>query len=500
MPAAAVSTPDVNRIGPFSCPVQTPPALAYGSRTLRDYLPPRVLEEGRLLPLKPPEPVPPLSDVDAALRHSLEGSSTHDLIPSLKTWLGGRYRGGDVAVIVDDYTRPCAHQRRLLPGLLAWLQEHGVRRERIAIVIAGATHRDPRPPEYPFMLGEAVWPAWEGQVFMHHDQEDLERLDTMPDGTAVEINGRVARSEVVVSLSDLDYHYFAGVSGGPKHLVPGIAGRTLTTADHLRMFGALGFAPHVDMGVLDQNPVYEYKREAVQRILKALEARRSFVYAVIAVLNPRHEVVALEGGEVLALHRRLRPMLDRVYVVETPRLADIAIVAAQHLGINVYQAGKAINAAAKTVRLGGTVLCVAECPDGFGNEEFRILMRIAAPILEEGAKAIGAGGTPEKEGAAAIDRGLRAVQDVVMKDFKIGKQKPVDLLVQYRRTGWGHLWLLCEGLTDEERALLPFRYVGARGGDPGARLRAWVEDREREGRPHYVVIDDPTYWVKPRGT
>jgi len=477
--------------------MQSPPLLAYGARTLRDYLPARVLQEGRLLPLRPPEDLAELPDVDDALVRSLEVCSTPGLGPSLRDWLVGNYRGGDAAVIVDDYTRPCAHQRQLLPPLLVWLQARGVRKERIAIVIAGATHRDPKPPEYPFMLGEAVWREWEGQVFMHHDQEDLERLGTMPDGTPVEINGRAARAEVLLTLSDLDYHYFAGVSGGPKHLVPGIAGRTLTTADHLRMFGELGFAANVDMGILDGNPVYEYKRQAVGTILDGLRGRRHFVYAVICVLNPRHQIVALEGGDVLEVHRRLRPVLDRVYVAETPRLADIAIVAARHLGINVYQAGKAINAAAKTVWPGGTVLCVAECPDGFGNEEFRNLMRIPAPILQEAEAEIARGARPEQVGAAAIDRALRAVQDVVMKDFKIGKQKPVDLLVQYRRTGWGNLWLLCEGLSDEERSMLPFRYVGARGTDPGDRLRAWIEEREARGRPNYVVIDDPTYWVRP---
>ena len=103
------------------------------------------------------------------------------------------------------------------------------------------------------------------------------------------------------------------------------------------------------------------------------------------------------------------------------------------------------------------------------------------------------------EGAAAIERALRAVQDVVTKDFKIGKQKPVDLLVQYRRTGWGNLWLLCDGLSDEERRLLPFRYVGARGEEPVKRLRAWVEEQERGAKPTYLVIDDPTYWVRLQG-
>lgn len=475
------------------------PRLAYGDRFLSDFLPDLVLGEGRLVPLRTPEGAPPLPNVDGALRNSLETSSTPDLVSSLREWLASRYRGGDVSVIIDDYARPCAHQRLLLPGLLDWLQAHGVKRDKISLIIAAATHRDPKPDEWPYMLGDLLWPAWKDRAFFHHDREDLEKLGRMPDGTPVELNARAARSEVVISLCDMDYHYFAGVSGGPKHLVPGIAGRALTTADHLRMFGELGFAPHVDMGILDGNPVYEYKRAAVRIILDALKARGTLVYAVVCVLNPAYQVVALEGGDILEVHRRLRHALDKVYAASIPRLADIAIVTARHLGINVYQAGKAINAAARAVKPGGTVVCVAPCPDGFGNEEFRNLMKIAAPVLQDAEASIAGGADSAKVGPAAIDRALRDVQKVVMADFKIGKQKPVDMLVQYRRTGWGNLWLLCDGLTDEERKLLPFRYVGERGEDPQKRLQSWVQERETRGKPTYLIVDDPTYWIRLKG-
>ncbi len=475
------------------------PRLAYGDRFLSDFLPERVLSEGRLVPLRTPEGAPEIPDVESALVRALEVSSTPDLLPSLGEWIASRYRGGEITVIVDDYARPCAHQRLLLPGLLDWLLSHVVKRDRISILIAAATHRDPKPPEWAYMLGDKLWPAWKDRVVFHHDREDLETLGTMPDGTPVELNGRAARSEAIVSLSDLDYHYFAGVSGGPKHLVPGIAGRALTTADHLRMFGELGFAPNVDMGILDGNPVYEYKRAAVRIILDALAARGTFVYAVVSVLNPAYKVTALEGGEILTLHRKLRHILDKVYVAHIPELADIAIVTARHLGINAYQAGKAINAAARAVKPGGTVVCLAPCPDGFGNEEFRTLMKLAAPVLWEAEEKIARGGDSGKVGAEAIDLALRTVQKAVMADFKIGKQKPVDLLVQYRRTGWGNLWLLCDGLTDEERRLLPFRYIGNRGEDPEKRLQAWVGEQERIGTPTYLIVDDPTYWIRIAG-
>ena len=200
---------------------------------------------------------------------------------------------------------------------------------------------------------------------------------------------------------------------------------------------------------------------------------------------------------MLELHRKLRPVLDRVYVAEVPRRADIVIVAAKHFGINAYQAGKAINAAARAVRPGGTILCLAPCEDGIGNEEFGRLMALAVPFLHEAERRIAKGADTAKEGLAAIDHALSAVQVAAMADFRIGKQKPVDLLTQYRHAGWGNLSLLCDGLTEEERALLPFRYVGAPPRSPAERLRTWVEQQE-ERKPTYAIVDDPTYLIRVR--
>src|SRR3990172_10892414 len=98
--------------GPVDLPVTTRtiaervPRIAYGDRWIEDFLPEAVPAQGRLIPLRPPAEVPGLRDVDDALLQSLEVSSTPDLVPSLKSWLPRRYRGGGGTNVVDDYTRP----------------------------------------------------------------------------------------------------------------------------------------------------------------------------------------------------------------------------------------------------------------------------------------------------------------------------------------------------------------------------------------------------------
>ena len=56
------------------------PRLAYGDGWIEDFLPERVLAEGRLVPMRLPVGAPPLADWRRALVDSLERSSTttHD--------------------------------------------------------------------------------------------------------------------------------------------------------------------------------------------------------------------------------------------------------------------------------------------------------------------------------------------------------------------------------------------------------------------------------------
>src|SRR5436190_24211423 len=111
---------------------------------LEDFLPDSILSENRLIPLRTPAGAPEIRDVDRALLRSLEVSSTPDLVPSLRDWFATRYKGGDVAVSVDDYTGSWVHHRRLPPGLLWWLLARPVAAERSSTLSATATHRNPR--------------------------------------------------------------------------------------------------------------------------------------------------------------------------------------------------------------------------------------------------------------------------------------------------------------------------------------------------------------------
>jgi SAM-dependent methyltransferase len=311
------------------------------------------------------------------------------------------------------------------------------------------------------------------------------------DGVPVEIDRLAFESEILIPLSDLDYHYFAGVAGGPKQICPGICGEKTITDEHLRMFGELGFADNVDTGVVQGNPVFNRKTEIVNMILKALSEKGTLVYSILSTVDPEGRLVQLSGGDIFETHRRDREVLDRVYVLPIEKKADVTVVSAMSKGIDVYQAGKAINAAYRATKEGGRILLLAPCPDGIGNDVFKDLMRISAEVFED---LDGSDELPDEEIICdAIESARRKVQDEVMRDFKIGKQKPVDLLRVLEHLGWGHLHIIQDGLSEEDMGLLPFDYVGDTADPPLKRAREFIEGLEREGSPTYLMIEDPGF-------
>jgi hypothetical protein len=62
--------------------------------------------------------------------------------------------------------------------------------------------------------------------------------------------------------------------------------------------------------------------------------------------------------------------------------------------------------------------------------------------------------------------------------------------------GWGHLHILQDGLSEEEKNLLPFEYLGKEGDPPLPRIREWVESIEAEDKPSYLLIEDPGFLIE----
>lgn len=270
--------------------------------------------------------------------------------PPLRERVG---RGATVAISVCDATRPQPREP-MVRAVLAEL-DGLVRLEDVVVLVATGTHRGNTPDELRAMLGDLV----DTVRVVNHDARDastLTWLGTYGDGVPVWLCSEWVQADVRITTGFVEPHFFAGFSGGPKMITPGLAG--LDTVLVLHDAARIGH-PRARWGVCVGNPVHDDIRAA------AMSTGADF--ALDVVLNRAQGIVAAFGGDLLAMHEVARERSRGLAMAPVPGEFDVVVTtnSGYPLDQNLYQAVKGMSAAATVVRQGGLVLCAAECRDGF---------------------------------------------------------------------------------------------------------------------------------------
>ncbi len=295
-----------------------------------------------------------------------------------------------VAIVSSDITRPMPTWTAL-PPVLAELDKAGVRREDITVVLALGSHRTHTDAEKKKLLGECY-----GAVrCVDSSDEGYVHMGVTPSGTPVDIAKAVAEADFRICMGNIEYHYFAGYSGGAKAIMPGVSTRDAIQANHRHMVedGAVA-------GRLEGNPL----REDIEASLSCCPV--DFILNV--VLDEHKQIVRAVAGDVTLAHREGCRFLDKFYRKEIPQLADIVIVSqgGAPKDLNLYQTQKALDNAKHAVKPGGIVVLVGSCREGLGEKTFEEWMT--------GAQ------TPEE----LVDR--------IRRDFKLGGHKAAAIALVLR--------------------------------------------------------------------
>lgn len=332
--------------------------LAYGKRGLWVDLP------DDNVTVVEPRYVPGLSDeaaaIRAALRSPIGSAPLRDLVRPSDT----------VAIVFSDLTRPQPRDR-MIPILLDEIGH--VPRTQIVLINALGTHRANTRDELVSMLGREVV---EGYRIVQHDAwaADLVPLGHTSYGHPVSINAEYMRADVRILTGFIEPHFFAGFSGGPKAVLPGIADAGAVLSNHdARMIGD----PHATWGVTAGNPVWEEMREV------ALMTAPTFLLNV--TLNRDKQITGVFAGDMLQAHVAGTRFAATCALVPVPAAFDIVITSnsGYPLDLNLYQAVKGMSAAAQVVKPGGSIIVAAECWDGIPDHgEFRHLLQMASTPRE----------------------------------------------------------------------------------------------------------------------
>ena len=263
--------------------------------------------------------------------------------------------GTRTVIMVSDITRP-APTHKFLPALLDALNACGIADADITVLFGMGIHRGHTVDERRALVGD--------EAFARVRCEDSTNapyvyVGDSPAGTPYRVSETVVNAGLVIGTGNVEYHWFAGYSGGAKAVLPGACDDTTISRNH-SMITHPGSLP----GRMEGNPV----RKDIDDILGFIPI--PFIFNV--VIDDQKRILRAFAGHPVKAHREACAYLDSVYKKPISELYDAVIVGCGGFpkDINVYQAQKALDNANLAVRDGGTIVMVGSCSEGYGEDTF----------------------------------------------------------------------------------------------------------------------------------
>jgi nickel-dependent lactate racemase len=175
--------------------------------------------------------------------------------------------------------------------------------------------------------------------------------------------------DVHILTGFIEPHFFAGYSGGPKAVVPGLASIETVTQNH----GPANLDhPDARWGVTRGNPIWEDIFEAASMVPR--------VYIANVTLNREREITRVFAGDMARAHAEGCACVAKTAMAPVDGEYDIVVTSnsGYPLDLNLYQSVKGMSGASQIVKKGGSIVIAAECKEGVpGHGSFGTLLREA---------------------------------------------------------------------------------------------------------------------------
>lgn len=262
-----------------------------------------------------------------------------------------------ICIITSDITRPLPSYK-ILPHIVKRLKNIGIKEKNITIIFALGSHRKHTEKEKEKLVGKKVYDS--NINLKDHNIEKCMNLGKCKNNTPVDVLKDVVKSDRVICLGNIDYHYFAGYSGGMKAIMPGVSSWDAISKNHSNMI-----KPEAQTGNLDTNPV----RQDIDQVLDFVNV--DYIFNV--VLDTNKNILKAFFGHPIKAHRKGCKYLDSLYKVEIKNRFDIVIASPGGFpkDINLYQSQKSLDNAKHATKNYGIIILVAKLNDGFGEEKFK---------------------------------------------------------------------------------------------------------------------------------
>ena len=274
-----------------------------------------------------------------------------------------------ICIVHTDITRATPNDR-FIPWLLAYLENAGAVRENITLLNGTGTHRPNTRAELETMLTPEVVANYRCINHLCEDHASHVQFGVTASGAPALIDRTLVEADVRIITGFIEPHFFAGFSGGPKGIMPGVAALETVMSNHgARHIGD----PRATFGITEGNPLWEEMRDIALRIGPS--------FLVNVTLNEQRDITGIFAGDLLAAHSAGIEFVRASAMQPVAEPFDIVLTtnSGYPLDMNLYQAVKGVAAAARIVKDGGAILLAAECAEGTpeGSPHDRLLRSVA---------------------------------------------------------------------------------------------------------------------------
>ena len=228
-------------------------------------------------------------------------------------------------------------------------------------LVACGTHESPTDRHYEFIFGH-YYDELKDHITFHdcHDKIQLKSIGVDHFGEEVFLNRKLFEYDKIVFISSVDPHYFAGLTGGRKSLLPGLADFKTVERNH-NLANSLDAKPLQIKG----NPVAEHMAEILEMVEK------EHFFSIQAIIDADHNLASIFFGDLDKSFRQAVEYAKKVYSHNIEEKYDMVICEiTPPLDNNLYQAQKALENSQEAVKDGGMIIIVSACTGGIGSRHF----------------------------------------------------------------------------------------------------------------------------------
>ena len=272
-----------------------------------------------------------------------------------------------ILIVLPDITRKSG-SHFFLPELIELIRQ---KKKDFSIIFATGTHRTLTENEKKDILTDNIYSKYRSHI-LKHDPENIQELlyyGKTRNNTPILLNSAYFRHDMIITISSVSYHYFAGFGGGKKMIIPGIAGSKSATYNHKLILDKnfMRKHPKAVAGNLKENPIHMDLNEAL-----IIASKNKNFFGINTILNDNGDILFINSGDIFISHLEAADALKKMTSINIRKQYDILFLSCGGFpkDINMVQTQKSIDRIAGVVKAGGKIFLFAECVDKYGNTSF----------------------------------------------------------------------------------------------------------------------------------